>query len=99
MALVRYQVVGGQETQHVQVPVRMILHNGRPYRIQQDVDDQGFTTSIENEVVDFWTDDRLRTGGVGFFGGKGDTPHLYWMRVTHHDDFLGKVCATIAPNN
>jgi hypothetical protein len=99
IALVRYQVVGGQETQRVQVPIRMLLHNGRPYRIQQDVDGQGFTTSIEDEVVDFWTDDRLRTGGVGFFGGSNDTPHLYWMNVTHHDDFWGKLCATIAPNN
>lgn len=99
MALVRYQVVAGQETERVQIPVRTVMHNGRPYRIQQDVSGHGFTTSIEGEVIDFWTDDRLRTGGVGFFGGKEDTPHIYWMKLTHHDDFWGKLCATIAPNN
>jgi len=99
MALVRYQVVAGQETERVQIPVRTVMHNGRPYRIQQEVSGQGFTTSIEGEVIDFWTNDRLRTGGVGFFGGDKDTPHIYWMKLTHHDDFWGKLCATIAPNN
>jgi hypothetical protein len=99
LALVRYQVVAGQATERVQIPLRFTMHNGRPYRIQQDVTGQGFTTSIEGEVIDFWTDDRLRTGGVGFFGEKGDTPHLYWMKVTYHDDFWGKLCAKIAPNN
>ncbi|MGE5647124.1 MAG: hypothetical protein ACM336_15185 [Acidobacteriota bacterium] len=99
MALERYQVVAGRETAHVRVPVRKLMHNGRPYRIQQDVEGNGFQTSIEGEVVDYWTDDRLRTGGVGFFGEAGDTPHLYWARVTYHDDFWGKICAAIAPNN
>jgi hypothetical protein len=99
MALLRYQVIDGQETGSVRVPVQIMLHNGRPYRIRQDVDQDGFTTSIDNQVVDFWTDDRLRTGGVGFFGEKGDTPHLYWMKLTHHEDFWGKLCAAIVPND
>jgi hypothetical protein len=99
MALVRYQVIGGQETQHLQVPVRMILHNKRPYRIRQEANGDGFTTSIEGEVVDFFTDDRLRAGGVGFLGEQGGAPHLYWVKVTYQDDFWGKLCATIAPNN
>ncbi len=99
MALIRYQVIGGQETERVQVPIRVMLHNGRPYRIQQDVVQEGFTTSIDDQVVDFWTDDRLRTGGAGFFGEKGDTPHLYWMKLTYHDDFWGKLCAALAPNS
>jgi hypothetical protein len=94
-----YQVIGGQETQHVQVPVRIMLHNGRPYRIREDVSEQGFTTSIDDQAVDFWNDDRLRTGGVGFFADKGDTPHLYWMKLTYHDNFWGKLCAAVAPNN
>jgi hypothetical protein len=99
MALVRYQVIGGQVAQRVQIPLRLLIHNGRPYRIQQDVAGVGYTTSVEGEVVDFWTDDRLRAGGIGFFGETNDTPHLYWMKVTYNDDFWGKVCATIAPNN
>jgi len=99
MALVRYQVIGGQESQSVQIPIRMVLHNGRPYRIQQTVEGSGFTTAIEGQVVDFWTDDRLRAGGVGFFGEKEDRPHIYWMKVINNDDFWGKLCGTIAPSN
>jgi hypothetical protein len=99
MALMRYQVIGGQETEHVQVPVRVMMHNGRPYRIQQDVNRQGFTTLIDDQPVDTWSDDRLRSGGVGFFAKKGDKPHLYWMKLTSHDDFWGKMFAAVAPTN
>jgi hypothetical protein len=97
MALIRYRVIAGQETEHVQVPVRVMLHNGRPYRIQQNVVQQGFTTLIDDQLVDTWSDDRLRSGGVGFFAKKGDKPHIYWMRLTSHNDFLGKLFAAVAP--
>ena len=98
LALVRYEVVAGQETERVQVPVRMLIHNGRPYRIQQDVVGAGFTTSIEGEVIDFWSDDRLRAGGVGFLGDTGNRPHIYWMKLSNNDDFWGKLCGSLAPN-
>jgi len=99
VALMRYQMVGGQAVQPLRIPLRIGLHNGRPYRIRQDVVGSDFTTSIEDEVIDFWTDDRLRSGGVGFFGDREDRPLLYWMKVTYHDDFWGKVCAMLAPGS
>ncbi|MGD0013766.1 MAG: hypothetical protein ABSD56_05000, partial [Bryobacteraceae bacterium] len=99
VALLRYQMVGGQAVQPLRIPLRIGLHNGRPYRIRQDVVGTDFTTSIEDEVIDFWTDDRLRSGGVGFFGDREDRPLLYWMKVTYHDDFWGKVCAMLAPGS
>ncbi|HVX67347.1 MAG TPA: hypothetical protein VHA11_12125 [Bryobacteraceae bacterium] len=97
MALDRYQVLGGRETRHVRIPIRMVLHNNRPYRIRQDVRGNAFTTSIEGEVVDFYTDDRLRTGAIGFLGDPGGAPHLYWVRVAYQDDLWGRLCAAIAP--
>jgi hypothetical protein len=99
VALVRYQVVGGQATDRVQIPLRIFLQTGRPYRIREDVAGSGFTTSVEGEVVDSWTDDRLRAGAVGFFGGPQDRPNVYWMKVTNNDDFWGKVCGILAPSN
>ena len=97
MVLEHYKVIGGQQSKHERVPVRMVLHNGRPYRIQQDVVGNGFTTYIEGEMVDFWTDDRLPSGTVGFLGEKGSAPHLYWMKVTYQDDFWGKLLRDDCP--
>ena len=99
VSLVRYQVVGGQESERVQIPVHVGLQEGRPYRIQEDVAGSAFTTSVEGEVVDSWTDDRLRAGAVGFFGSPQDKPSLYWIKVSNNDDFWGKVCGILAPSN
>lgn len=99
VALVRYQVIGGQETARVEIPLQVSLQNGQPYRIEEDVAGSAFTTSVDGEVVDSWSDDRLRTGAVGFFGSPEDRPNLYWMKVTNNDDFWGKVCGMLAPNN
>ncbi len=99
VSLVRYQVVGGQESERVRIPIRVGLQNGRPLRIEEDVAGSNFTTSVEGEVVDSWADDRLRAGGVGFFGSPGDKPSLYWIKVSNNDDFWGKVCGILAPSN
>jgi hypothetical protein len=99
VALVRYQVIGGQQTDRVEIPLHIMLQNGRPYRIQEDVAGSGFTTSVDGEAVDYWTDDRLRAGAVGFFGSPEDKPSLYWIKVSNNDDFWGKVCNTLAPSN
>jgi hypothetical protein len=97
LALVRYEMIGGQEAERTQIPVRVLLPSGRPYRIQQIVAGAGFTTVIEGEMVDFWSSDRLRTGGVGFFADAGSKPHIYWMKLSNNDDFWGKLCGTLAP--
>ena len=99
VTLVRYQVVGGQESERVRIPLHVSLQSGQPIRIEEDVAGSGFTTSVEGEVVDSWTDDRLRAGGIGFFGGQGDKPSLYWIKVSNNDDFWGRVCGMLAPNN
>jgi hypothetical protein len=99
VSLVRYQVVGGQESARVEIPVHAGVQNGRPYRIEEDVAGSNFTTSVEGEVVDSWSDDRLRAGAVGFFGSPEDKPSLYWIKVSNNDDFWGKVCGILAPSN
>jgi len=98
MALVRYPVVGGKEGPRVEIPIRVMMHNNEPYRVQLTVKGSDFTAFIEGQLVDFWRDDRLKTGGVGFFSDTGDRARLYWMNVSHQDDFVGRVCAYFNPN-
>ncbi|MCS7316079.1 MAG: hypothetical protein RMI94_06320 [Bryobacterales bacterium] len=98
LALVRTTVVAGKEQQRVQVPVRARISHDSPVRVRMLVRNDGFTTWIADQLADYWRDDRFREGAVGFFAEPGDRAQLYWVRVTHQDDFLGKLCAYLAPS-
>lgn len=99
VVLVRYAVVGGREQQRVQIPVRVVVHNQAPVRVRFEAKGDAFTTWISGQIVDFWRDDRFSRGAVGFFGEKDDRPQIYWIRVSHQNDFLGKLCAYLAPSD
>jgi hypothetical protein len=96
-SLVRYVVVDGAKGVEVERPLQMMLHNNRPYRVQVDVKGNQFSTSVEGQLVDTWSDDKLRAGAVGFFAESGDKARLYWMRISKNTDFLGRLCAILAP--
>lgn len=98
VVLLRTTVVAGREQQRVQVPVRARVQQATPLRVRMLVRGDAFTTWIADQLVDFWRDDRFREGGIGFFAEPGDRAQLYWVRLTHQDDFLGKLCAYLAPS-
>jgi len=97
LSLVRYPVIGGRAGPQVQIPIRLLVHQDTPYRVRLTVSGQGFSTSIEGQLVDFWTDDRLKTGGFGFFSDTGESARIYWMKLSHQNDFIGRVCAYFRP--
>lgn len=99
LVLVRYTVIAGREEQRVQVPIRMMIHNETPYRVRVNVTGDSFTTSIEGQVIDFWRDDRFKRGGVGLFSEKHGDAKIYWIKLSHQTDFLGKLCAYLSPSN
>jgi hypothetical protein len=97
LSLVRYPVIGGRAGPRVEVPIRVLMHNNTPYRVQLTVSGDGFSTAIEGQLVDFWRDDSLKAGGFGFFGDTGESARVYWMRLSHQNDFIGRVCAYLRP--
>jgi len=98
MALLRYTVIDGRPGAAVSYPVRVTFHNGTPYRFRSEVTGRKFATYVEDELIDFFTDEKLAKGGVGFFSDKDERANLYWVKVTNHDDFLGRVCSYLALN-
>ena len=97
VALVRYQVIDGRKESRGETPVQVMMHNNRPYRVEVDVKGNRFLTSIEGQLVDSWSDDRLKSGGVGFFTEGSEKARLYWMKITKNSDFLGKLCSMLVP--
>jgi hypothetical protein len=95
--MVRYAVINGKEGPHVDKPLPMTVRTDMLYRIQVDTRGPDFTIMAQGQVVDFWSDSRLRHGGVGFFSNRGERARLRWVEVSHQYDALGRLCAYLAP--
>lgn len=96
-AVVRYAVVDGKAGRQTRLPLPLQLAGNTLYPVSLEVRGETFTTRIQDQVVDSFSDSRLRSGGVGFFAGKGDRALLRWVSVVYQDDLIGKFCALLAP--
>jgi hypothetical protein len=95
--LVRYAVINGKEGPRVDKPLPMTVRTDMLYRIQVDARGGDFTILAQGQVVDFWSDNRLQHGGIGFFSNRGERARLRWVEVSHQYDALGRLCAYLAP--
>ena len=66
VALFKYLVAGGRQTQVGRVPVDLPARPDTLFDIRVDVQGAHFTTFIQGQQVDSWTDDQLKIGGAGF---------------------------------
>jgi hypothetical protein len=72
MALTHFAVVDGRESSTSQRPLSIDARPGAAYRVKLDVTGPRFTIYIGGEPVDFWTDNRLKTGAVGFMNERDE---------------------------
>jgi len=93
----RYAVIGGKTYSMARRPLPMQVQTDTSYRVRMDVRGNGFTLSVQGQVVDHWSDDRLKTGGIGFYSARGEQASLRWVELSHQYDFLGRLCAFLAP--
>ena len=96
IAMVHYDVINGKAGRKLQTPLNVMVHNNRPFQVAVNVKGNRFTTSVDGEEVDSFSDDALRTGGIGFFADAGEKARLYWVKVSKNDDWLGHVCAFLS---
>jgi hypothetical protein len=72
-ALIKYAVVDGKETTRTQVLLSLpAISLSTMYRIRTDVKGNKFTTYVNDQLVDYWTDDRLKVGGAGIYVDPGE---------------------------
>jgi tetratricopeptide (TPR) repeat protein len=96
VAMVRYPVIGGRKGNRVQTPLRMMIHANTPYRVTVDVKGNRYRAYIEGQEADFWTEDRLTAGGVGFFREADERARVYWVKLERNGDILGRVCGWLS---
>jgi hypothetical protein len=93
--LVRYATVQGKQSSRVSLPLPMVIRNDTLYRVLLTVKGDNFSTAVNGQMVDTWSDKRLGAGGIGFFSDKGEVAVLRWVTVTHRDNFLGRMLSYI----
>jgi hypothetical protein len=72
MAISHFAVVDGRQSSDTQKPVGIDARPGAAYHVKLEVNGPRFTTYIAGEPVDFWTDNRLKTGAVGFMNERDE---------------------------
>ncbi len=71
VALVHFAVVDGHDESRVVVPLPMKVRVDTTYKIRSEAVGNRFTTWIQGQKIDEWTDSRFGSGGVGLFS-EGD---------------------------
>lgn len=97
--LVRYTVVDGVAGPRTSVPLPFAVRNDTLYQVQMDIQGSHFATKVNGRIVDSWTDARHPAGGVGFFSENGEQSRVRWLRVSHRDDFIGRICSYLTAEN
>lgn len=99
IGLTRYAVINGQAQNRADTIVPISARPDMLYRVQVDVNGDDYVVDVQGEIVDSWSEPRLRRGGIGFFSARGEQSRVRWVQVTHQYDMLGRLCAYLAPYN
>jgi hypothetical protein len=97
IGLVRYAVIDGVPRDRVDTPVAINARMDTLYRVRVDVSGENFSVSVQDRMVDSWSEPRLKRGGIGFYTAGREESRLRWVQLTHQYDVLGRLCAYLAP--
>jgi hypothetical protein len=81
-SLVRYLVLNGKEQQRSQIPLSLGARADLVYSVRLDVRGARFSTMVQGQPVDVWTDERLKSGGVGFYNERGERAHVKSVQIS-----------------
>lgn len=76
VALVHFAVINGQEQPRTQVPLPIQAHLDTTYKVRMDATGNRFTTWVQDQKVDQWTDSQIDAGGAGLYYDSGDSAKL-----------------------
>lgn len=89
--IVRYVMDGGKPTAKSQLPIPLHVADNMVYGVRVAVKGDRFTTTVNGQVVDSWTDKRFQRGGVGFFADPGEKAVLRWVAVSEPKSMLDRL--------
>lgn len=83
LEIVRYAMLDGKESVRTRLPLPMnaITANSTLFHVELKVRGSQFTTFLNGQNIDSWSDSRLKKGGVGFFADAGEVAAIHWVNV------------------
>lgn len=97
LGVTRYAVVNGRASARVENVAPVDARADTLYRVRLDVHGDTYVLAVQGQIVDTWSESRLKRGGVGFFSARGEESRMRWLELTHQYDTLGRLCAYLAP--
>jgi hypothetical protein len=83
VALYKYMVLKGRQVQVGRVPIDVPVKNDTVFSIRMDVRGPKFNTYVQGQPVDVWTDDQLRSGGVGFLNERSERSKIKSVSLSY----------------
>jgi hypothetical protein len=94
--LVRYAVINGRADQKTETLLPMYLRTDTLYDMLVTAQGENFTITVNGQLVETWSDSRLKSGGVGLFAEKDEISQIRFVHVTENEDFLGRICSQVS---
>jgi hypothetical protein len=89
--IIRYVVAGGKQFEKKELPIPLVVVENMVYGVKVAIKGNRFITTVNGQVVDSWTDNRHRRGGVGFFSEPGEKAVLRWVAVSEPKGMLERL--------
>jgi hypothetical protein len=83
VALFKYLVAKGRQTQVGRVPIDLPVRSDTTFKIRVDVRGAKFSTYVQGQPVDVWTDDQLKAGGVGFLNEREERGRIKSVSIRY----------------
>ena len=82
LTVTRFAVVGGFEGLHIQRTLSRIPGATGVLKVRLEARGPRFTVYVQNQVVEDWEDDRLKTGGLGFLTEREESGEIGSIHIS-----------------
>jgi hypothetical protein len=83
MTLIKYVIVQGHETEIGRVPLDIAARNDTLFTVRMDVRGSKFSTFVQGQPVDVWTDEQIKSGGVGFLNERAERARVKSAAISY----------------
>jgi len=83
LALLKYVIRNGRESEAGRVSLNVPARNDTIFSIRTDVRGLKFSTYVQGQPVDVWTDEQLRSGGVGFLNERSERARIKTVSIAY----------------
>jgi hypothetical protein len=81
LELAKFQMINGSQQQFSSVQLPADIRPDALLTVRVDVRGPRFSTSVQGQPVDNWTDDQLKSGGVGYLNDRGERAHIQSVQI------------------